>query len=82
MCLSKKMKLKNNGKMISFIVHHSMHILGNGQMKRKPKSNANEKINNLTSDWFVSVLSKNIPISGPIITAQTYNKRAKHFLVN
>ena len=68
------MKLKNNRKMVSFIVHHSMYIiynLGNGQMKRKTKSNANEKINNLTGDWFVSARSKNILISGPII--QSYN---------
>ncbi|CAI6367554.1 unnamed protein product [Macrosiphum euphorbiae] len=36
-------------------------------MKRKPKSNANEEINNLTWEWFVSARAKNIPISGPII---------------
>ncbi|XP_025420185.1 tigger transposable element-derived protein 6-like isoform X1 [Sipha flava] len=36
-------------------------------MKRKPKSNANEEINNLTWKWFVSARAKNIPISGPII---------------
>ncbi|CAI6361080.1 unnamed protein product [Macrosiphum euphorbiae] len=40
---------------------------GNGRMKRKPKSNANEEINNLTWEWFVSARAKNIPISGPII---------------
>lgn len=36
-------------------------------MKRKPKSNANEKINRLTWEWFVSARAKNVPISGPIV---------------
>eukprot|EP00102_Acyrthosiphon_pisum_P024766 XP_016661976.1 PREDICTED: tigger transposable element-derived protein 3-like [Acyrthosiphon pisum] len=40
---------------------------GNGRMKRKPKSNANEEINNLTWEWFESTRTKNISISGPII---------------
>ncbi|XP_060878619.1 tigger transposable element-derived protein 4-like [Metopolophium dirhodum] len=40
---------------------------GNGRMKRKSKSNANEEINNLTWEWFASAIAKNIPIFGPII---------------
>jgi len=39
-------------------------------MKRKPKSYANEEINKLTRECFISARAKNIPISGPIIQSK------------
>lgn len=41
-------------------------------MKGKLNSNSNEKINNLTQEWFVSARKKNIPISGLIIRSKAH----------
>lgn len=39
-------------------------------MKRKPKSNENDKINSLTWEWFVSSRENNEPVSGSMIQAK------------
>lgn len=46
----------NNHKNVKFKILDIMYL----------KSNANEEINTLICEWFVSAIAKYIPISGPI----------------
>jgi len=46
---------------------------GNGKIKRELKKTANEDVNEIVWEWFVSVRAKNHRVSGP--TVQEYAKK-------
>jgi len=46
---------------------------GNGKIKRERKKTANEDVNEIVWDWFVSVRAKNYRVSGPVV--QEYAKQ-------
>ena len=74
------MKMFNIGKtQVSQILKKKTEILmrwencGNGKIKREFKKTANEDVNEIVWEWFVSVRAKNHRVSGPMV--QEYAKQ-------
>jgi len=55
-------------------------LSGNGKLKRKKKVTANDDINKLVFEWFVSARSRLLPLSGPIV--QEYARNVARALGN